>query len=102
MKTKFTIANKEEAKSILLNDANVSKEDKDFLLTNPVYDKIVSLFQSNYDLVLMSEEDFKKEFITKNEIKKIDDFQYVPMVEHYEKILSFVQFFHKKLDFVKR
>jgi len=93
MKTKFTIANKEEAKSILLNDSNVSQEDKDFLLTNPVYAKIVPMFQSNYDLILMSEEDFRKAFIRGNE--KIDDLEYVSMVDHYERIPIFARILDK-------
>jgi hypothetical protein len=62
MKTKFTIADKEEAREILLNDPNLSQEDIEFLSTNPVFAEIVKLFKSNYDLLLMSKDDFKRTF----------------------------------------
>jgi hypothetical protein len=62
MKTKFTIADKEEAREILLNDPNLSQEDIEFLSTNPVFAEIVKLFKSNYDLLLMSQVDFERAF----------------------------------------
>jgi len=62
MKTKFTIADKEEAREILLKDPNLSQEDMEFLSTNPVFAEIVKLFKSNYDLLLMSKDDFERAF----------------------------------------
>lgn len=60
MKTKIIVVDKQEARKILLENSNVSTNDKDFLSTNPVYSEIAKLFKSNFDLVLMTEHDYGK------------------------------------------
>jgi hypothetical protein len=54
MKTKFTIANKEQAKSILLNNLDLTLDDWMQVTGNPVFSFLASLFEKYYDLSLLS------------------------------------------------